>query len=273
MKNQIAIGLSITLMSTCVMAQALFQDGFESGDKQHTENGFTWNATSRQVNTLNPRTGQYSLEFLFREGSDGEDSSAEQRFALGGNYPEIWIKYDLYVPENYYHRSQSGSSANNKGIVTLWSGDYSGSGRGQFLGFEHWPTGDGSSRLSFHPIIGASDDRGHTFPGTLFIDRSKDLGKWIEFIVHFKVASSANNDGIIRAWKTTEGYPRETLVDVSNYNNYTPSGNYFNTGYLLGWSNSGFSETTKIYIDNFVFSQNPIGMKQPSPPSTLQIEK
>jgi hypothetical protein len=34
---------------------------------------------------------------------------------------------------------------------------------------------------------------------------------------------------------------------------------YFDTGYLLGWANSGFDENTVIYIDDVVFSDEYIG--------------
>ncbi len=270
MKRQLAIGLSFTLISTCVMAQPLFQDGFESGNKLYSENGFSWanDGTNPKVVTANSRTGQHSLEFTFEGRADGEYAWSEQRFDLGGNYSELWIKYDLYVPTNYYHRNDGGTT-NNKGIVTLWNGSYNSPT--QFLGFEQWATSDGSSSLTYHPIVGSSD-RGHTRTNTLFVDRSKDLGKWIEFIVHIKLASPSNNDGIIRVWKHTEGYDREQIVNVTNLNNYTPTANYFSTGYLLGWANSGFSETTKMYIDNIVFSPNPISLKQPNPPSSLQLE-
>lgn len=264
MRLTAVIAVLLTMFATSASGQVIFKDGFESGNLSHTENGFRWSAATRVTSEF-AHTGSYSARFRFKAGLDGEDASAEQRFNLGGNYPEIWIKYDIYVPPNYYHRSQS-SSANNKGLVTLWNGDY---GRPiQFLGFEQWPTSDGSSRISYHPIPGR--DMGHKFPGAMFVDRATDLGKWVEWIIHFKVASEANNDGVIRVWKRTEGQERQQVINVNNLNNYVSSGNYFSQGYLLGWSNSGFSEETIMYIDNIIFSTEPIGMNPPNPPMFLE---
>jgi len=272
MRTKYYIGLVTLFFATSASAQPLFVDGFESGNRSHTENGIRWTDPTRtSVNSVQPQAGSYALEFFYPAAADGQDSFSEQRFDLGGNFPEIWLKYDVYIPANYYHRRQA-ASANNKSIVTLWSGSYGASASDQFLGFEHWPSGDGNSRISIHPGPGRND-MGHTMTSALFVDRARDLGKWIEWIVHIKVASSANNDGVVQVWKRTEGYNRELVININDLNNYTSYNNLFTTGYLLGWSNSGFAEDTMLYIDNVVISREPIDIVVPNPPTSLMIQK
>ncbi len=52
------------------------------------------------------------------------------------------------------------------------------------------------------------------------------------------------------------------MVNETNLNMYPPNGSvispWFNEGYLLGYSNSGFTNLTRVHIDDFkIYTQNP----------------
>ena len=170
------------------------------------------------------------------------------------------MKYDLYIPSNYYHREDA-PSANNKAFVHLWTGEYSG-GRGLGAGFEVQPDGAGGSIVDFHPFRPDSSHLRDPIRGGKGIELS-DRGTWVEFICQIKAASPANNDGIARVWKTPQGGTKKLIFERTDVKLYNADGNYFEHGYLLGWSNSGFTNTTTLYIDNVVISNSAIGLSGP----------
>lgn len=95
-----------------VVADYIFSDDFASGDATKTENGFTWGvfssvgAGTNAVNSNNPQTGTYSIESVAAASPSDitVDSSNEVRFDLGGDYGEIWIEVNIFIPSNYLHR-------------------------------------------------------------------------------------------------------------------------------------------------------------------------
>jgi hypothetical protein len=308
----------------------IFTDNFDS-ENEDTTSMVEWrDNTIEKAETPN---GTMGLKFVFGPDSIDEDSWREQRFHFSDNYPEIWIKYDLYVPKNFHHRcpvkytleepeqemavgdtiyrcQQDGSiqsvdndawgivykissdsiwvdklreyymlldgdyminkrtshisqvkkrygfGANNK-FILLWQGDYGSTSTGNMIDLEYWPVDRGNSVLSRYLSVdkGAKlRDEGHIHSEGHIIDKDEDTGKWMELIFHFKIASAADNDGIIHIQKNGQDY-----LNVRDIGNYSEEGfNYLEHGYLLGWSNSGFGEETIMYIDNVVFSVNPI---------------
>src|SRR5690606_732150 len=145
---------------------------------------------------------------------------------------------------------------NNK-FLFVWQGEYGSLASGNGIDLEYWSRGRGSSSLSYYLFVdqGAKlRDNGHTFSNDFIINKDEDAGKWMELIFHFKIASSADNDGVIHIIKNGKDY-----LNVRNIGNFSELGyNYFEKGYLLGWSNSGYKEETTFYIDNVVFSTSPI---------------
>jgi hypothetical protein len=268
--------IAILWLSTPVQSFAgiFFQDGFESGNMSHTQNGAAWiDHASTTVNTTKPNGGKYSLEFNYPGVPDGQDGWAEQRFTLGGKYPDIWASYDLFVPTNYYHRIQNTigyGSNNNKSFIHFWEGAYSNPA-GPLLGIENWPLSDGSSSGSvriFKPNY--FDSHNHACAHTINLS---DRGQWIKITMHFKYASSANNDGVAQIWKTYKNGITDLACDISNGKWYVAGAAGFDTGYLLGWANSGFATNTKFYIDNVVFSDTPLlpnVQAPPNPPAGIQ---
>ena len=240
----------------------LLQDDFETGNLGLPQpGGGSWGGSNAgsgdkvQVNTDLAKTGSYSLQLVFGGEVSGKDAWAEQRFELGGQYSEIWLKYDLFVPRNYYHRMDP-PSANNKFLVHLWSGQYSG-GPGLGGGFEVLPDGLGGSVLDFHPFRPDSSHIKDTVRGGVAIAPS-DRGTWVKFICQIKAASPANNDGVVRVWKTPQGGTKTLIFERTDVKLYNSAGNFFERGYLLGWSNSGFTDTTTLNIDNITISNLPI---------------
>ncbi len=242
--------------STPKAAPALFSDGFESQGLGTVSNNVQWSSSvAVQVSNEYAKDGAYSLKFTFPATDETRDSWSEQRFSLGKPYKEIWISYDLRVPENYYHREPASGSSNNKGFLMLWSGDY-GNPSGPLIGTEFWPESDGSSTASVR-LYGVGFDK-HFWGACPGIVKISDRGKWIKITTHTKYASSANNDGIARLWKTYSDGKTELACNITNGAWYAPSAQGFDSGYLMGWSNSGYATETRFFIDNFVVSETPL---------------
>ncbi|MBU6950608.1 hypothetical protein [Hahella sp. HN01] len=220
-------------------------------------------------------TGQKkSLKFLFKGVADGKDSSVEQRFRiLKPQVSVLSITFDLFIPTNFTHRTQS-STANNKFLV-LWSGDYGTRASLNSVAFEYWPAtvkggAEGDSVLSYH--LGPGDsDWGHKIPSATPVFAAADRGKWINYRIDIKLASAPGaTDGFITVKKGGD-----TLFNVTGLANYSSAtdingdnGNYLDQGYFLGWANSGYSADTAFYMDNLMITLDKIpGVNPPSAPS------
>lgn len=279
------------IMLVCIpfnaaLAVDIYSTDFESGSFT-SQNGFTWTSSVQTtISADQAKSGTYSLKFTFIGGADGTDAFSEQRFSLGGFYPELWISYDLYIPNNYYHRDSTGSD-NNKGLMKLWGGTYAPDTReGPLLGPSFWLNGGGTSNSIVYAasrINGLDNVNNHHWdgPGNTYHDpgstsqaiKNNDKGHWMNIVIHAKYATIANNDGIFEAWKTDWQGNTVKLHDITNgawYGtkpNSTEPARGFDSGYLLGWANSGFDNDTFLYIDNITFSADSlnIGVSGPTP--------
>jgi hypothetical protein len=76
-------------------------------------------------------------------------------------------------------------------------------------------------------------------------------GRWVKIEVHSKAASGPGiADGVLQYYRDDTA-----VVDIRNVDSYQPLGqNVWKEGYLLGWANSGFSQTTYAFISNVTFS-------------------
>jgi len=209
------------------------------------------------VTNTNPYPGgQCSAEFTFGGNSDSTDDAwAEWRFQLTKPVTEAWVAWSAYYPgagdvakgtAPYVHRAVS---PNNNKLLRLWDEDY-GAYRLK-LGFsltagalsnittEYGTNGTGVGRF------GSQYARDAISPAV--------LGRWIRFVAHVRTATAANNDGVIELWQ--DGVKVITNTTLPIY----PSGglgNYFRYGYLLGWANSGFAETTKVWLAKVVIASS-----------------
>lgn len=260
-------GMTVLLVTFSVSAQTLFLDGFESGDRSATQNNIRWilPGGNISINSLRPRTGSYAMEFRFPARPDGQDSSAEQRIALGASYTDLWIKYDFYVPTNYYHRTQSGA-ANNK-YFAIYRNPYTNPGFQ--VNFSTQPNGSGGSHLEIH-----TQDNGREAPvqspssARNFLT-SADAGRWHNLILHIKVPTGpSTNDGVMQLWKNGT-----QIVNLTNLASWGGTGqNYMDEAYILGWSNSGYTNETIFYVDNFEVSNTPLGVNPPAAPPVPTVE-
>lgn len=284
--NLIAMDIRGVLLSGClsvpmfltfnVSAANIFTDDMESGDFTHQDNNARWGSKANvTVSTQKPRTGSHSLRFFFEGKADEQDAFSELRFKLGGNYSDIWIRYDLFVPTNYYHRDQA-SSTNNK-FIYLWSGDYSAGFTGPGLSVQNWESNVGESnaipKAKGAPASsgGFLFDKHYTSDGGTIFDAA-DHGKWLTIVIHAKYATASNNDGVFQLWKIRDGQTIE-IFNKTNGNWYVPGQPGFDEGYLLGWANSGFDQDVVFYMDNVEFSTTPLLdgiVAAPRPPTIIQ---
>ena len=261
-----------------------FTDGFETGDLSKSESGFKWSGmgTNPIVVTDFAKDATASLKFIFRASASGGQAWAEQRYTLGGNYKDVWLKADIFIPSNYYCRGWD----HNKGPFFVWSGSYGVSASHVAANFESWCV-SGSSYLTFNPG-GDGHNYGHYATcvdpdcapegipngtsygrGVPFVDLNRDLNKWHEWIVHLRPATtSTSKDGVVEVWKN--GRKVWYRYDLPYHSKVA---NYFDQGYIMGYSNSGFDVDTPIYYDNFVFSTEKIStIMAPKPPGSVVAE-
>ena len=228
----------------------LFFDDFEKGDLSKTENNVSYgSSTYSSVSNKVKKDGEYSLQFYYKGGSPGEDAFAEQRISYP-NTGELWIKYDLYIPNNYTHRKEENSASNNK-FLAVYKSDY------RYPGFHvNWslsPNNTGGSNLTLHRYRNGTEQPSISPSGGLgtnFITED-DHGKWIHIMARVKAPSSEEaTDGVMQLWKN------DVLVcDEKALNMYGGiDENFMNEMYLMGWSNSGYLEDTIFYIDNLSLS-------------------
>lgn len=253
--------LIFIFLCTTSNAEVFFDDSFESGDLNYTRNGARWtSSTSTTVSSAIAKTGNYSLRFRFEgSSSSSADAWSEQRFDLGTGKTDVYIRYYIYFPKNYVHRDVS---PNNNKMIRLWGNDYKNDG------LKIGASMRSSSPSRLFPAFRVGCDRGVGDRSSgyglgnweLTYDR---LGQWIAFEFHFK-PDSGRGDGILEFW--VDGIKQFGATDISIDDAPCLPG-YYRNGYLLGWSNSGFSEQTDIYIDDVVFSDSYIGVGTNSSPS------
>jgi hypothetical protein len=242
--------VAVVLCASPTYAGVLFQDSFDTGQRSATVNGFAWadHTDGVTVSTSKALSGSYSLQFPFQGVPLGDDSWQEQRLRFGKAYTELWVKFDLYVPSNYYHR-QDGAS-NNK-FFAIFNNNYT---PGFQVNFSTRPNGSGGSNIEVHYFQGGHEQPVQT--GGALIG-STDLGKWMRIVMHFKVPSSLTSaDGVQELWKNGQQvYSNKALASNG------PSGyNYMDEAYVLGWANSGFTDLTTMCVDDFVMSDAPIAL-------------
>ena len=79
------------------------------------------------------------------------------------------------------------------------------------------------------------------------IDPATDLGKLHEFVTRRKRATAMGaNDGLCQIWKNGV-----LVYEVLDFPLFSATNNFFTQGYLLGYANSGFEETTTFYITKY----------------------
>lgn len=249
-------GSNITATHTIVVGSPPAPPGGSDPDHSDTFVGPAYNDSGTFVwgygTNVAPGNAEGSdcLVFTFGPDADLEDSRGEQRFQIGANVNEVWIEFDLFLPANYVHRTQSAGGTNNK-FIRLWGDDY---GAGNKVGASTFLVG-GHSRIGYEYIYKTYADgligRGPGSDKAELVDygagtQTAMLDAWTQVRMHFKMPTAAENDGEFRIWY--DGVLMEEYTAIPAKFDDIP---YWNEGYLLGAGNSGWTDETLILIDNF----------------------
>ena len=241
-------------------AGVIFQDDFNSGNILKTLNGAAFwingSEDAKDPYATKPSdifvqaedAGGFSLRVLYAGTANLlGDARPQLNFELGGAlYPELWVSFRVYIPQNYFHRVPIGTGNNKFFIIDNNIGT-------QYIDFEVWPRGDGSDRVSFNSSYNGVA-QGHIFPANDWtLGAPEDRGKWHNYLLHLKLSTSTTaNNGVVQAWKNGV-----LVMDFQGLPHYTPAANYFGRGYIFGAANSGFNEDTELRLDDVVFSDSP----------------
>lgn len=298
-KSAVRHKLSLTLLAFSVGALAgqqafaadlLFSDNFESGTLTSSGPHFSWTPGANvSISSDKTKSGSYSVKFFYKGNTDlTADAYSELPFRLDQVYKEIWVRYWLYIPSNYYQRIPTGAS-NNKGLLYAWSGSYNNNPP-TLVGVNFTPTDNGSSRVDINWRTDGNtsqhygsynwsqnmyinsldmDSTGHP----IVIDSQKDPGHWDDFVIQMKVADPGIADGVISIWKNGQLIARWN--NATDYYSADPSMNGFESGYVLGWANSGFNEDTVFYMDDFKIGTTAASVDfstQPPPSAPLGVQ-
>jgi len=275
-----AVSLSVAARAAAVApvigGQGDFYDDFEGGESAETD-FFRWagGPQTEVVSTGPTLSGSESLRFIYYgdpEIGGGGDSSlrAEQKFQLKENLTDFWMQYYEYIPPNYTARGTATSGGRK--VLAIYSDGYSLSGGVAYPTFVIGATprsGTYGSNESWADYAFQTQDPASS-PGTrrfelegidqvdkVLIDPVIDAGHWQRRTLHLRMPTSeAAKDGVIEFWvqrqaETTSPMMEEKIIEKLNGNFYDANRNYLNKGYLLGYANAGFEETTEFYIDNF----------------------
>ena len=248
---------------------AWFSDGFESGDRSHSENGFSWAVGDGMVAKDYAHSGQYSMRFAYPARDPAKDADVEQRFSIAADASSaptaIWMEYWVRVPENiqaYLARASAehdlGKTYNNK-LFSLWSEMYDNS-LGDAETTVEWTAAGGFSRIEVRPsVLAGADSHAGLRPEqpTYYVDRApifraEDAGKWVRVRIYTK--ARCRDEVNLRIWMDDR-----VVAEVRGFDSTKADGlDYFRRGYLFGWANSGFDEPTTFYVDDFrVYTSNP----------------
>jgi hypothetical protein len=246
-----------------------FTDNFDSCglDKTVNAQGFYWKDTGGGTTQEKPvvvngvaKSGSCSLKFTFAAGAAGDDAWSEQRFVFGKKLSEVYLQWYQYWPTGsesptrgpkFVHRDDTGPD-NNK-FLRLWDEEYSN--YRVKLGFSTMPRGGGDSNIitEYGTNLGGVGPFGSDSDGGGITDSRR--GRWVRITVHVRLATAANNDGVIEMW--VDGVKTISNTSLPLYPD-NGLGNYLRNGYLMGWANSGFSSTSSTWIDDLVISGVPI---------------
>ena len=244
-----------------------FSDSF-AGGVVNNANGFVWTPNARlSVSSEQAYSGTHSMKFTHDAtalDTNGHQASFELRFALGRKCPVLAIEYYMFVPSNYYHRVNATVSSNNK-FMSLWDNDYGGGSGNYRILFQTWQANVYGGLLGDSVLDSAYSGYDQQFISYLdYGDNDhaiRDAGPmtrnaWSRVRVLVTAASGPDvADGRIAIWLNDTKRHDRTNVKLWTH----PSGTGISgapglsQGYFLGASNSGYTEATNFYLDEFKF--------------------
>ena len=161
--------------------------------------------------------------------------------------PVRGMEYYLFVPSNYEHRLDG--AGHNKFLALWGSLAYSQEGQLQ-LWINTWPANSPGWQSKAYVAAWVDEDEVRVPSVAPDFIADSHRGSWIRIRYHIKPASSPTaNDGAIEMWRDDS-----KLLDLTSVGWYHSGENGFRHGYLMGWSSSGFTQETKIFLDDFKVS-------------------
>jgi len=263
-------------LSSAIFSDTIYTDGFESATLATSNTTqFNWEGPNRTsvvrgstttvVYDGNPVNiavtdgrdwraleGDYSLRFRYPAGQ----AMTEQRFQLGGQYPEVWLNYWIRIPVNYSHGDGGGGATNNK-FMSLWSDGYEAAGTGSSYWLSLHDAGNGSSSLGFTYSEGDNTGSLAYAQDTAFIQVPQDRGLWKNIVLHVRMESSPGaSDGLIEAYISAPDSERYSRIHHGKNLKLKLSelGAGLQSGYFMGWANGSYSQDTEWLIDQVEFS-------------------
>lgn len=242
-------------------APPFFQDNFDSGVLT-SANGFRWrDNTNVIVSDENAYSGSHALRFRYSGRERDKDGMSEQRFDMGRYLSELWLDYMIYVPANFAHRADR--PHNNKFFV-LWRDKYSGVHTWSVaVEYERGGSDENSvsrfmARTPEHTLTRNTGRPGKYWPQFIGPNNPVKVGQWNRIRFHVKAATTrTSGDGVMEMWVNDQLF---FSFYEGHYHNgdLTVADAVLKQGYLMGWANSGFTETTDFFIDDVKFySSNP----------------
>ncbi len=232
----------------------LFFDDFPGGVRSAPQNGVSYGVANHGladaigvVTDLSNPSG-FSLGFTFTgNASLADDAWSEQTM----HFPDLtrcYIEFRLRIPDNYAHRDATGPD--NDKLLRLYDEDYSSSVI--HVGLSTLPRVDLTSQ-----IIVEYKKSGGTGTGNY------GLGPWTPvftpgqlYDIGFEVIRASGvgvADGVIRVWVNNTLVEEDTDLKLCNsVASPALAANVIRNGYIMGWANSGFTETTVIKVQRII---------------------
>jgi hypothetical protein len=218
--------------------------------------------------------------YVYRINNNSGPGANELDFDLGTAFTEVFLEWWVYMPTglespSYGVRQYSGSAngtANDK-VFRLYNGTggfgpaydfantsvkYGMSMRGTTAGTVQQCYLERQRTVNVTAGAVAGTDFisiGEVSPQVRFDYAAADayVGRWVRHRVQAKVATSANNDGVMKFWLDDALVLSRTDLNTYAVNGGVGNLNSFQYGYLYGYRNSGI-QGSKLYIDNITFS-------------------
>ena len=313
MKLNLASLFAGVLLATSFTAhsETILVDTFEGGNfLKSNPDGFQWDSTNKTsivnqaqvVNNGNPVNvpipsgrdwtprepeaageliGDHTMRFRYSAGNEW----TEQRYDLGGAYPEVWVGYWMKVPINY----RRGSGTNNKWF-NIWMGrskstysaDYENANISR-IEMQDWAGSNNSMDINIQFRNGTDGKFSNSSRYPNFVTPA-DAGRWMHVVYHFKASSSNSaNDGILRMYRRWHGQQDFELINnLQNLNVGIGSGSQsvgrlgWGAGYIMGYANAPYSSDTEWLMDDFTVSTHSLLVtgdivSRPSAPTNLAV--
>lgn len=236
----------------------IFTDDFEG-----VEDGTFWGSGTRTAYGVTATqdvgyAGGKVMSMDYQAAVVDADSSSEKRFVFP-DCVQLEMAYKFYTPLNFIHRAPG----NNK-LFALWSGAYGVTPSNISILSEYNKSTVGQA--GSHPDLYLGED-GNNYGHSSYFDQSGDRiflegdGAWHDMHVYVELAGQEGEFGKVEIWLDDKLIiSNEWLLDIqsdaggipsSQHIAYSTRGNFLNQGYLFGWANSGFSDATTFYVDDF----------------------